>query len=121
MKDLDMKDERWEKRGAVPYKLEVPSRAGRIELCKFYERGGCSRGNKCNFRHSDEQQKQIRRPNLSAKDLESIKETRQKDNEKNENVKKTENKVPKRTTESTEDLKKLLDDIDNLLGSKNLN
>ena len=121
IKELDMEDERWAKRGAVPFKLEVPSRAGRKEICKFFERGDCTRGDKCHFRHVNEQQKQLRRPNLISKDLENIKEIRQqKDSEKNENLKKTEKEVLKRTTESTEDLQKLLDEMDSFLEPKNL-
>ena len=51
MKDLDITDDRWNKRGAVPYKLYVESRNRRQEACWHYQKGRCTKGENCLFRH----------------------------------------------------------------------
>ena len=118
--DLEIEDERWIKRGAVPYKLEIPSRAGWRPTCRFFTTvGGCSKGDKCSFRHINEQP--LRRPNLNTtKDIESERDLRkQKDKENDENIKKAENEQKKMTRKSTEDLQTLLNELNEI--DKSLN
>ena len=111
-KDLEIDNEIYAKRGAVPYKMEGLGRTGRKDRCKFYDRGECWKGDKCQFRHIIEQQDQpLRRPNIDV--------TKQKEIEKNGNLKKSENEEEKRSKESTEDLQKILDEIDEYLNPKN--
>ena len=63
-KDLDTEDERWVKRGAVPYKYNLESRK-RTGLCRFAQLGQCRFGNECKFKHpTPEYQQPLRRPNM---------------------------------------------------------
>ena len=67
LKDLNTKDERNRKFGAVPYKME----GRQNEICRYD--GNCWRGDRCTFRHTKKQYPQpLRRPRMEPQAREEI-------------------------------------------------
>ena len=116
LKDLNTKEERNRKFGAVPYKME----GRQNEICRYD--GNCWRGDRCTFRHTKKQYPQpLRRPRMEPQAQEEIRAgtsgTRERTGKNQEEVGLREMGNSRR---SNEEIEKLLKEVDNHMDNKNL-